>query len=333
MCGRVVQSNSAGVVVAVGGGTSFFRGLQHCSSVHVCPVCGPKIRAGRSAEIERGVRRALARGWGVEFVTLTMPHDAQDRLVPMLKAMSLAWKRVLGGSSWQRDRADHGVRGTIRLLEVTNGAQGWHPHFHVLLFTGSQLTTTARAALRDSIASRWSRAIVKAGYRQIHDVHGVDIRPVYDAAGIAGYTTKVENDVDAHGVAQEMARADLKGGALERSVTPWAILSALADAWERGDELLGAWRLLWREYELATKGARMLVWGNGLKAELGVDEATDEDLAAVVPLGLVVAVLSRPEWQRVRAVRGGAVAVLDAAELMGAPGVQDLLARVIRAGP
>lgn len=36
---------------------------------------------------------------------------------------------------------------------------------------------------------------------------------------------------------------------------------------------------LWQEFGIATKGARQLVWGRGLKKLLGIEEKTDEQLA------------------------------------------------------
>jgi hypothetical protein len=70
-----------------------------------------------------------------------------------------------------------------------------------------------------------------------------------------------------------MAGSMTKRGRGKQSRTPWQILQ---DFQETGD--LDDWDL-WAEFEQASKGRRALVWSPGLKAQVGVDEVSDEAIA------------------------------------------------------
>lgn len=79
-CGRRRIDAAGPIAVAVADGVAHYRNLQRCGSVHACPVCAPKIRAGRADEIERGLRRHLEQGGGAYFVTFTLRHATGMRL-------------------------------------------------------------------------------------------------------------------------------------------------------------------------------------------------------------------------------------------------------------
>src|SRR5690348_2308935 len=67
-------------VVRASDGSSHITNLQSCASVHVCPVCAPAIRRVRADEIQRATEQHMARGGGLLFLTLTLPHTMGDDL-------------------------------------------------------------------------------------------------------------------------------------------------------------------------------------------------------------------------------------------------------------
>lgn len=244
-------------------------GVAHCGSPWSCPVCSPVVAAGRAEEINRGVSGHLDAGGGVLFVTFTGAHHRGDRLAPLLGVMCQALRQTLKGRPWVRLRDSLGYVGSIRVVEVTFGLNGWHPHTHALLFFDRPVTDVEALELRSHLFGRWEAFLQRRGFGELHPVHGVDVRPVGSVEELGEYMAKggeLEN------VGLEMARADLK----DRSASPWTFLESFA---EGGDvDALDRWL----EYERATFGKKRLVWSNGLRDRLlGGPERSDEELATL----------------------------------------------------
>lgn len=279
----------AQVVLGVGRSlVAHVGGVARCGSPWSCPVCAPVVRERRAGEIDTGTRQHLDSGGGVEFVTLTLRHHQADRLEDRLAVVARALHLVLQGAPWQRRRRRLGYLGAIRAVEVTDGANGWHPHCHALLFFDRPLTDEERADLRSWMLGRWGAVVERRGFGTVND-HGVDVRRVTPAGeqGIGSYLAKVDGG---WGAGLELARSDVKRGAPTQHLTEFAA-TGCARALAR-----------WREYEAATFGKRAIVWSPGLRARLLGDdtEAADEDLAASegLDLALVEAVVAGEDWRR-----------------------------------
>lgn len=319
ICGRRRADGEMGVPIRIGcDGRAYYANVQLCASVHACPVCAAKIRNRRAQEITAACAAAWAMGMGIEFVTLTMPHDCGDRLAGLLVAVRDAYNATRSGRAADDERDGLGIVGTIKALETTHGRNGWHPHLHVLVFTRKPLSVRQRRVLRNGWHARWADAIERAGYRRpLRKL--CDVRQVWSASGVGRYTAKVD-DVT---VGMEIARSDLKQGQLAEHRSPWRIL---ADLQERGvaDDLS-----LWHEYERAMKGKYALRWSKGLRSLLGVaPAATDESIAAETMGGEPIAVVSAALFPVVMRTRGLALHVLQVAENDGGDAVDELLAKV-----
>ncbi|HWJ12774.1 MAG TPA: hypothetical protein VNS10_03465, partial [Gemmatimonadaceae bacterium] len=81
-CGRVRHGQSPVQVCANTEGGAFFSGLVHCGSVWECPACMQGIAAKRADEIKRAIDLHKSMGGAAFMLTLTLPHDAGDRLKP-----------------------------------------------------------------------------------------------------------------------------------------------------------------------------------------------------------------------------------------------------------
>lgn len=302
-CGRRRIDSGAGVGIAVGDGVAHYRNVQRCGLVHVCPACAAKIRQERADEIGRAGQAHLEQGGGLTFVTLTLPHDEGDRLAGLLDAVAAAFRALLSGRAAIARRATFGIVGTIRSLEVNIGANGWHPHLHVLVFTARPLDEWQREMLRVEWLDVWSRHVVGRGYRAPSAAHGVDVRPVTDAGALGEYVTKVRRE------AMELTRHDLKRGRAG-SRSAWQVLEDVV-RWGDADDLA-----IWWEYEKATKGRQAITWSHGLKARFAVEDRSDEDIAEQVEGGEVVAVVEPELWNFVcrGAGRGVVSELLDLAE-------------------
>jgi len=286
-------------------------GLQVCGSVWHCPVCSARISETRRGELNKAL--VWARGGVIEdedapriipvMMTLTARHKRGDSLRAQLDGMKEAKRRLRQSHSWRSLRSV--IEGTITATEVTHGSNGWHSHFHELLFLVADDEKTA-LKLVEGLRAEWLRSLTKVGMSAG--------KAGFDAQGAA----KAGDYITKWGAAEELTLLESKTGA---GRTPFQLLEASKD----GDKQAGA---LFTEYALAFKGRRQLVWSNGFKKRVGVDEVEDEDAAEEAKEELVdevIAVIDAGTWAALRRRRLDRAALLRAAEVDGFEGV----ARVI----
>lgn len=315
-CGKHYAYSPGGVagvslcVAADGSGRSYFAGLLRCASVWECPVCAPKIQAGRAEELGALNRAHGAAGGGMYLATLTVPHDVGDDLKPLRRAVSKAWQRVQAGKPWRTWKDRLGVIGTARALEITHGRAGWHPHLHVALYTDAAVPQQTLGAFERWLFERWRDKITmrtpegmiyRAPLWETIDQAtgqrvrvGVTVQPLSSAK----YLAKM-------GLAKEIVSSTTKAGR-EGHRTPFQILRdvvmtpAESPAGRRD-------RALWAEWARGMKGARQLTFSRGLFARYGLRSAeTDDqlpdqpDLEAIAPgAAEVVYFFTRDEWLKV----------------------------------
>jgi hypothetical protein len=262
-------------------------GVHRCGSVWNCPLCAPVVRQARANEIDQAAQRVLNSGGCGLFVTATGPHRIGDALAPLFDLTCQFGRHTMRGAKAKELRTRLGLIGSIRTIDITYTENGWHPHVHQLMLFMRKLDPAEVSDLRAFLFDRWQTALTRRGFAKLHPVHGLDVRPVYDSAGVAQYCAKVE---DGWGIGWELARSDLK----HRSVSP---MQLLAD-WALGGDLVA--RALWREYEDVTFGRRCIQWTPGLRASLlpEVEELSDEELARKEgeDEGLVTVVFDSQEW-------------------------------------
>lgn len=237
---------------------AYFAGVETCGSVWLCPVCAAKIAEHRKEEVEAVIQTAQDAGGSVYMLTLTLRHDRTDALETLRSAVVDGWRKYQAHKGWRTFKGAVGLIGTVRALEVTYGANGWHPHLHILLVTDRAIEDTDAASL--DLFSRWRGCLEKMG-RDAKDL-GLDFRPVSAGDYVAKW-----------GTAQEL----VKGGdktARKGSRNPWQLLSDYA----QGDMQAGA---LFSEYATVFKGKRQLTWSRHLRAALNMGaEVEDAAIAA-----------------------------------------------------
>ena len=296
------------------GGTrsAFYRGLKTCASVWACPICMRKIKTGKAMELKKLVAHHGPER--VEMLTLTVRHSKHDRLEPLKIGLTDAWELFKEGKDWAAFRRRYGIVGVARAFEVTHGQHGWHPHLHVLIFLERPVSDEERKVLRDALAARWRRVVLKSGLGELHepdDQHGCCLTPIRQS----DYLSKL---------GLEIADVYTKRGRGKESRTPLQIAhDILVHNGRRADVAL------WREYVVAIKGTYFLTFSKEiqkLRKLLGL-RATEEELAAqedgppeVEPV--CVASIGGPRWYTLCRVRGARERILTRAELTGAEGVE-----------
>ena len=302
-------------------GKAFYHGLMACGSVWTCPVCAAKIAERRRVELQQALESAKAKGWGIHFVTLTVPHGIGDDLHEILGKLSTALKKLSGNAPFKKAKAQTGLQiyGYIRAQEVTYGANGWHPHFHLLVFTQWNMGSSI---VRYCYDKAWRSACVASGLPEPHQVHGCTVQDGRKAAkyvskwGIEDEMTKANaKRVSKWGIEDEMTKANAKRGK-RHGLSPWGLLRAVLDgnAPEIAPEPAAA---LFRLYAHAFKGRRQLHWSVGLRAKLLPEQVELSDQQIVErpddERAVLLAELSSDDWKAIRRVHGQA-AVLEAAE-------------------
>jgi hypothetical protein len=356
----VVQGTGGVTVLASGAGTARRAGygqLQKCGSTWACPVCSHKIAAARAAEIARVLGAWHAPVFGPEqksgpapfgrvvFLTLTMRHKKGQRLADLwADGISAGWGKVTSGRAWKREQDLYGVRisrtvktgkdagkvrtenriGFARVVETTQGDNGWHVHIHALLFVRGNITGKEAVALGDSMFGRWAPALKAAGFGTPSLVHGVDVRLMgpSDTSKVAEYFSKstFTGQGNAGKAGWEAAGGTGKNGSKKfGNRTPFQILADImaagdADASDAAVAAAGAGDdlALWWEWEEASKGKRQLTWSPWLRDFLALGEEQTDQQITDDELGGDVVLRLRPD--QYDAVFPRAAELLDAVE-------------------
>ncbi|TAL03673.1 MAG: hypothetical protein EPO08_03525 [Rhodospirillaceae bacterium] len=242
----------------------------------------------------------------------TLPHTYTETCAELRVIMRSAWTFFLQGKAWKAARKRWGITGYIRAMEVTHGANGWHPHLHVLFLT-SALSESDADELRVWIGERWANVVKRISGKEVRLGVGFGFQKACSVSAAGDYVAKWGADSE---IAKASSKVSRKGGR-----SPWQLL---ADA-GNGDHRA---RFLFAEYAAAMKGSRHLTWSVGLRdMYLSEPEKDDYELAcddAPHHGDMVIGALRRGVWHRV--CRAGLIPeLLNSAEAEGWAGVLALL--------
>jgi hypothetical protein len=305
--------------------TTHYKGLQTCGSVWRCPVCSAKIAERRRVEILQAMEAHKAAGGCVNLLTLTCPHQVKDNLADLLAKQAKALNRFWNDRVVKAILAEMGTIGQIRALETTHGRlspqnNGWHPHYHVLMFQGSgvDLARFDQAQMMDwqvRLYLQWAKACKGAGLGEPSFAHGLKLD---DGSKADKYMAK-------WGLEDEMTKGHTKKAL--HGETPFDLLRAvLAD---QDDKQAAA---LFIEFAKTFEGKRQLHWSKGLKKRYQVADKSDELLASEVDdKARLLGMISVDQWRDVLAVEGRA-AVLSIAASSGWDGVTAYLEQIKGSG-
>lgn len=248
---------------------AFYGGLMVCGSVWICPVCAAKISERRRVELRQAFDAHRADGGFCTMITLTFSHGRSDRLEDSLKALGEAVLKFRSGKAYNSLRAELGLIGSIRALEVTYGDNGWHPHIHLLNMHTNEIDPWDREDYEERFYNLWKASCKKVGLTTSRE-HGLKLD---DAAEADQYIGKWGDLVQSKwGVDSEMTKANIKKGRAG-SLTPFDFLRLVI---EDGDL---EYTPQFKEYADAMRGKTQLYWSRGLKQKFALEEKTDEQLA------------------------------------------------------
>lgn len=300
-CHRNVASDGVVVYRDSDGSDARFGNLMTCGSVWVCPICNSKITEARRIDMHKAQTEWLLQGGKCLLMTLTTEHEADQPLSEVLDLMTKAVndfnnhrsiKAMFGTSVASLTQSidkgkplksvtegKHARLGYVRSLEVTYGANGWHPHFHTVMFMDNDLLLTDTQSM-DLIKAVWVSCLIKHGADSTKLNHllerALDIR---GGDYVSDYINKFGREplkLNGWSIAHEVTKANSKIGL--RSVngdwhyTPFQLLALATD----GDEEAAQ---KFKEFAVCFEGKRMNYWTNGLKQWFGIGDVEDEALA------------------------------------------------------
>ncbi len=262
--------------------TAHFGGLQTCGSVWDCSVCAPKISERRRVdEVVPAMQAWESQGGQVLLLTLTHPHQKIDVLADLLQCEQQAMRRFTGSRAISKLNKSIGFKGSIRAWEVTFGENGFHPHFHLLLFVDAGLDLDV---IEYQFYKLWVNACRLAKLPIPGINHGVKL---HDGSQAQNYVSK-----GCWGLDREITKGHLKKSKNGRSPVDLLRSYCFDD-----DKQAGA---LFVEYSKAFHGRRQLQWSPGLKAYFGIGEKSDDLIAAEQDdKASVLGEIDWPTWQLV----------------------------------
>lgn len=251
------------------GKKAHFRQLQVCGSVWLCPVCSGKITERQAQLLKQAIDNHA--DLDVVMVVLTLRHKRRDVLAEVLRGLQESFRRFTAGRWYKEFRAMFGIVATVRSLETTHGNDnGWHPHFHVLMFLDHQLAPAEVARLKETIVARWLAVLDMEGHDGTED-HAVEV--THRRADIASYVAKFGREKKWN-VEREVTKSPSKMGKTEGHKSPFALLREYA---VDDNKRSGA---LFAEYGQVFRGRHQLQWSRGALDLLGIKELRNAEKAA-----------------------------------------------------
>jgi hypothetical protein len=144
----------------------------------------------RARQIETALRAHVDAGGSALLATYTVPHTRDESLSVVLARLADTWRRY-AKHAWRDVLGAHYV-GNVRALEVTYGVNGWHPHYHVLIYVSAGLPYLTPISV--VLSERWSRvagADWRADVRQVARDGVVAVARYLTTDGIAGASYEV----------------------------------------------------------------------------------------------------------------------------------------------
>jgi len=287
--------------------TTHYKGLQTCGSVWRCPVCSAKIAERRRLEIITAMDAHQLAGGVVNLLTLTCPHQVKDNLSDLLAKQAKALNRFWSDRTTKAILAEMGTIGQIRALEVTHGRlspqnNGWHPHYHVMLFQGlgvdlGRFDPLQVADWQSGLYVQWAKACKAAGLGEPSFAHGLKLD---NGDKAAKYVAK-------WGLEDELTKGHTKKA--RHGETPFDFLRSIVA--DKDDKQAAA---LFVEFARTFEGKRQLHWSKGLKKRYQVADKTDDVLAAETDdKSILLGMITLDQWRDVLAVEARSIVLQVAA--------------------
>jgi hypothetical protein len=293
-----------------------FVGLQTCGSIWHCAVCAARIAEVRRKQLREMVDIWQKCGKGVIFITNTIRHHFDDDLRMLLSTLlDDVWNKYINHYTYKKLRKELGYIGRVRSIEVTHGANGWHPHIHEIWLIEKTLSPAELQQVQKKLFKVWNTTLTNAGMLSVTAKRGLTVQ---NGSNASDYVAKFGHEPK-WDIGRELTQLHSKRASGDKGRTPFDLLR---------DSLLGDSQAsyLFKEYAIAFAGKRQLYFSTGLKEFFLLDEKTDEQIASSAKYDTVnFAHIDRDSWRFILAFGSRAV-VLLIAQSGGSPAVSEYVA-------
>lgn len=271
-------------LVVSSNGRARFAGVAHSNNMRLDPVDAQKISYKRRKEIQRAIQWGYDNGFIPVMMTLTIFHDwTWQSLIKLIAILRKAYEDLFGHKVGEKLKKAIGFQYRIFRMEETLDMEkdGWHPHYHVILFVPKD-NLNILSDLEPKLKARWQKLVQKyyrkfvgeeipESYLPALYEHGLMIsrysKDVKDKKGNVihkkGELYQVDDSIYIDKI-MGCDSAEVYGGDKELSSTlqkdsmsPFDLLRKKPSA-EIAD--------LWNEYAVATKGLSCFRFTKGFKA-------------------------------------------------------------------
>lgn len=265
--------------------------IRMCGLKWLCPVCLEREAQEQRRLVEEMMVFMQKKGYYAHMVTFTAPHKKYDGLKDLITSLKLARKRFFGDrANLKFFSTEFDYVGHITAMEIKYSDQnGWHPHFHTIIFTkksysesslfklGKRPTfnktskglyqTDNDLGIAEKLSLMWMNACTAVGLRTPDFKHGLDFKRGYDdneqqhSGALINYALKAS-------LSAEIALSQKKTGEFNtESLTPFEI-ALKAEGEKTIENPDSKYSQLFYEYACATKHNSMVEPSRKLKAFL-----------------------------------------------------------------
>jgi hypothetical protein len=240
--------------------------VHKCGSVFSCKICSKQVSEKRRQELKIASEKWKKQGNTLLLLTLTHSHTISDNLKDLISKQKKALTYFFGWFKGKELFNSVNKFGHITANEDTYGDNGFHPHKHILLFCGGDVSFKLQHCFKLKLFNHWLKCCERAGLSLPSNKHGLDIRN-------GDYASKY---ISKWGIEEEMTKSITKCGK-SGSYTPFDLLNLSI---KHNDYLINGRTpaCLFKEYFSARKGTRQLSWSRGLKSYFGISEKNDDDI-------------------------------------------------------
>lgn len=260
---RVDKNDGVGVTFNKFRNKANYTNVMRCANAWGCPVCAAIISEHRKCEVKEAMDWWKKQGGSVLLLTLTVPHYSDTDIKQLKKDLKRAYGKFFKGVRASKDMFERWqIKHYISCFEITHGINGFHPHYHVLLFVPYSLGKQSLPGIKEDMYKVWKDCCLKVGLDEPSEKHGLDLQAGNEAGA---YVAK-------WGLEHEMTKGHIKKGK-ENNRTPFDILRSYTDFENQADSNL------FKLYYFAFKGTRQLNWSKGLKKLVSkAEEKTDQEI-------------------------------------------------------
>ena len=144
-------------------GKARFAGVAHSNNMRLDPVDAPRVSYKRRKEIQRALQWGYDNGFIPVMMTLTIFHDwTWQPLTKLIAVLRNSYDDLFEHNAGEKLRKAIGFQYRIFRMEETLDMEkdGWHPHYHVVLFVPKDNLNTL-SDLEPKLKKRWSKLVQK----------------------------------------------------------------------------------------------------------------------------------------------------------------------------